>query len=205
MSKQRIPKKFAMLARSLCPSKEEMATTFSLPATKASKLLAGEKIEVTEEELQIIASVLSNQLRYAFPARVTALIEDAECRKNFLLWVHTAAEIISMFRRLKAIRNECKFVNGFDPFLAPMNSLSLAVDEVETFLNQLHEDLPSFDELFFSGTRFLDPNEMQNFAGKTIRVPSSVDVISLSPSDKKRYETIILNQKDSNGNHTENG
>ena len=205
MSKQRIPKKLALLARSQCSSPEEAASVFNLPLKEAKILMKGDDLKVTEEEMQVIVSVLSNQLRYAFPTRIKTIIEDGKMRKQFLLWVHTAADMIDMFRRLKAIRNECKFINGFDPFLAPMNSLALAMDEVETLLNQLHEDLPIFDELFFSGTRFLDPQEMQIMRATTVRVPSSVDVISLSPSDMERYKTIIQTEKDSNGNHTENG
>ena len=199
---KKLPEALLNALRAFCSSYKEAEAVFTLSRKQSKDLMAGKPIKVTDQQKDLIVSVLSNHLRYALASRIQALLEDPKACQAFLLWVHTAADMVDMFRRLKAIRDQCKFINGFDPFLASMNSLALAMAEVEKFLNQLHENLPWFDEHFFGGTSFLAQQEtVIPIIAK--RVPTSVDILSLSPNDRKRYNELTTKNRSSDGHNSE--
>lgn len=175
------------LIRYLAKSRQQAARAFCLTYDQACALFAEQPVMVSTEQLDLIQSVCANELNYALPARVTALMGNPYQAGNFVLWVNSAAAMLDMFRSIQAIQSQCSFVNPADPFLASLYHMAASMDEVEDFLEQLHRKCPQFDELFFRGTRFLDDSS-QAAQPPVSRVPSSVDVLSLSPDDERIYE-----------------
>jgi len=176
---------------------------FQLPKATAAAVMAGKPVKVTKNTLEIVESILTRELQYAFSARILKAMETDSGRKNLLLWVHTAAAMVCMFRSLKSVRAATNFVNGYDPFMAPLNSMYNVLDEVEKFLYRIHENLPQFDEQFFSGTGFLRPDEVTLPMVEKQRVPSSVDVLSLSKKDRERRKNLKQNKGAQDGNYSE--
>lgn len=115
------------------------------------------------------------------------LLRDSRTRDSFVVWVNTAAAMLDMFRSMKALVGQCSFINEMDPFLAGMSHMADSMDEVAGFLERLHQKFPQFDGLFFRGTRFLE-EQREDSPPPVIRVPSSVDVLSLSPEDEGIYK-----------------
>ena len=182
-----IPDSCKELILFLARTRQEAMRVFGLTQVQASALFSDQPVMVSSEQLDLVQSVCANELNYALPTRITALMRSPYQAQNFVLWVNCAATMLGMFKSIKAIQDQCSFVNPSDPFLASLYHMAASMDEVENFLEQLHQKCPQFDELFFRGTRFLDdsPKAAQP---PVSRVPSSVDVLSLSPEDERVYE-----------------
>jgi len=198
-----MPVRLAEAIRLICSSAEDARNLFQLPPKAAKDIMSGKEIKVPKDVVEYVEAVLSHELEYALSARILQLLKDPEKRQLLLQWVHMAVAQVCMFRSMKAIRNESNFVNGFDPFMAPLNSMANAIDEVERFLYQLHENLPQFDEQFFSGTSFLERDEIASTPACAKRVPSRVDVLTLSPKDMLRRTNLKHKQGAQDGNYSE--
>ena len=201
--KVKLPGRLAEAIRYICSSSEEVAAAFHLPPGVSKAIMKGRPVELEKDELEYVEAILANELRYGFKLRILQLLHDQEKRKLLLQWVHTTAAMICMFRSLKSIQTASNFVNGFDPFLSPLNSMVNVMNEVESFLYRIHEEMPQFDEQFFSGTGFLSPQEIVLLPAGAQRVPSCVDVLSLSKEDEVRRNQLKQEQGAQDGNHTE--
>ena len=189
MKQQRIqlPDNCCIIIRDLCATPQEVKAVFQLPLTQGQDILDGNDVLVTQKQLDVVQSICANELSYAFQRRVAALLHDPRTRDSFVVWVNTSAAMLDMFRSMKAIVGQCAFVNPLDPFLSGMFHMAASMDEVAGFLERLHQKFPQFDGLFFRGTRFL--GEQQDVTPPPVsRVPSSVDVLSLSPEDERIYQ-----------------
>ena len=160
---------------------------FQLSMKQGRELIEGRPTMVTQQQLEVVQSICANELSYAFQRRIATLLRDPKTRDSFVVWVNTSAAMLDMFRSMKAIVGQCAFVNDLDPFLAGMSHMAFSMGEVDGFLQRLHQKFPQFDGLFVRGTRFL--GERQDKVQPPVsRVPSSVDVLSLSPEDERIYQ-----------------
>lgn len=184
-----LPESCRNMIQFVCSCIKEAVASFGLSRRQAQAVLSNKPTKVTPEQLDLIQSVCANEIKYALPTRIESLIRTPQYSRNFVLWVNSAAAMLDMFRSIKAIQDQCHFINATDPFLVSLYHMAASMDEVEDFLVQLHRKCPQFDELFFRGTRFL---ETQPVAAQppVSRVPSSVDVLSLSPEDERIYEQL---------------
>ena len=184
-----MPESCRNLIRYTTTSQRAAVKAFGLSQRQAAEVFSDKPVMVTAEQLDLIQSVCANEIKYALPTRIESLIRTPQYSRNFVLWVNSAAAMLDMFRSIKAIQDQSPFINGTDPFLISLYHMAASMDEVEDFLMQLHQKCPQFDELFFRGTRFL---ETQPAAAQppVSRVPSSVDVLSLSPEDERIYEQL---------------
>lgn len=173
--------------RYLCKNYREIQRVFQISQPEAMNISTGRPAMVTAQQLDIIRSVCSNELTYAFVTRVAALMQNDRYRAAFVAWVNTAAALLDSFRSMQTLAGSSPFVAQEDPFLSPLYHLSSSMDEVAALLQQLHQKCPQFDGLFFRGTRFLDGDQTTPMPSVN-RVPSSVEVVSLSPEDERLYQ-----------------
>ena len=182
-----LPEQLGTLIRYLCTTCAEIRNTFQLPAQVAEAVRRGDPVKVTAKQLDIIQSVCSNELNYAFSTRIQSLLQNEKTAAAFVAWVNTAAAMLDSFRTMQMLVGTAAFINKEDPFLSPLYHTAMSMNEVAGFLQQLHQKCPQFDGLFFRGTRFLDDEKVAQMPSMS-RVPSSVDVLSLSPEDERMYQ-----------------
>lgn len=189
MKQQRVllPESCCVIIRDICGRAEEVKAAFQLTLKQAQDILACRPVLVTKQQLDVVQSICTNELSYAFQRRIMTLLRDSRTRDSFVVWVNTAAAMLDMFKSMKALVGQCSFINEMDPFLAGMSHMTDSMDEVAGFLERLHQKFPQFDGLFFRGTRFLE-EQTEDSPPPVIRVPSSVDVLSLSPEDEGIYK-----------------
>ena len=173
----------------LCDSQADLKRVFMLSNRQVKPVWDGLPIKLPLEKIDLIRSVCFNQLRYALPTRISGIMGNDITRPVFILWVNTAAHMLDSFRSIKNAGYQNIVVNGMDPFLASLYHMAASMDEVAEFLEQLHQYCPQFDGLFFRGTRFLE-NSNADAEIPDYRVPSSVDVLSLSPEDERIYSQL---------------
>lgn len=176
-----------MLIRYLCKNYREIQRVFQLPQVEAMNISVGRPASVTAQQLDIIRSICSNELNYAFATRIATWMQNDRYRPAFVAWVNTAAAMLDKFRSMQMLAGSSPFVAPEDPFLSPLYHLSSSMAEVAALLQQLHQKCPQFDGLFFRGTRFLDGDQTPP-TPPVDRVPSSVEVLSLSPEDERMYQ-----------------
>ena len=182
-----LPESIAVLMRYLCPTARELQRTFQISLNLAVNINRKRPVKVSAKQLDIIQSVCSNEINYAFSTRISTIMQSETSAPVFVAWVNTAAAMLDRFKSLQAFADASTFIAREDPFLAPLYHLSTSMDEVTAFLQQLHQKCPQFDGLFFRGTRFLD-GEKASPTPPASRVPSSVDILSLSPEDERMYQ-----------------
>lgn len=179
--------------RAMCQSKSDMTKTFRLSQREANELWDGRSIQVYEKRADLLQSICLNELKYALPARLAKILKDPEQAVRFALWVNSAALMLDNFRKAQETMEQCSFVNCNDPFFVPFWHLAATMDEVDNLLQQIHQFCPQFDEAFFRGTRFLQAHQTDALVEN--RVPLSVDVLSLSPTDEKVYQKLFRSNK----------
>ena len=182
-----LPEQLAVLMRYLCGTGSVIKRTFQLSRKNAEDVAAGRPIKVSAKQLDIIQSVCSNELNYAFATRIQLLMQNEKTAAAFVAWVNTAAAMLDSFRTTQMLVGLASFINKEDPFLCSLYHTAMSMDEVADFLQQLHQKCPQFDGLFFRGTRFLE-DEQTSPVSPVNRVPSSVDILSLSPEDERIYQ-----------------
>lgn len=189
MKQQRIPlpENCGIIIRDLCATPEEVKAVFQLSLKDARDILDCYPVMLTQRQLDVVQSICTNEMSYAFQRRIVTLLRNSKTRDYFVVWVNTAAAMLDMFKSMKGLVGQCSFVNDLDPFLAGLSHMADSMDEVTGFLEQLHQKFPQFDGLFFRGTRFLEEKPVIE-QPPVSRVPSSVDVLSLSPEDVRIYK-----------------
>ena len=157
MKSYRLHKELAAGIRLLGLNNREISEAFQISLSQAKKIMEGRPVFLTDDQQDIVKSVLRNQLPYALPARVNRLLNSEKTRIPFIAWVHSVALMLDVYADLQPYKDQCDFINYMDPFLSGLYTVDNGMREVRQLLIQIHEKCPQFDELFFHGTRF--PNE----------------------------------------------
>ena len=187
----KIHKTLADGIRMLGLSAQETADAMQISVYQAKRVLAGETIILTQDQVDIIKSVLKNQLSYALSARIERLLNSDKTRQPFVAWVHSAAQMLDVYETLQTYQNQCNFINCMDPFLTGLYTVDVGMRETRNLLIQIHKKCPQFDQLFFYGTRFLETLQGIPSDVPRCRVPTSIDVFALSPEDAKIREKLV--------------
>ena len=190
-SLHRLHRNMAASIRLLGLNSQEIAEAFQISRTQAKKICDGRPVYLEQSQLDIVTSVLRNQLPYALPARIGRLLNNEKTRQPFVAWVHSAAMMMDVYDCLQPHADQCDFINPMDPFLAGMYTVDAGMRETRELLVQIHQKCPQFDELFFHGTRFLETLQDMPTEAPATRVPSSVDIFALSPEDAKLRENLV--------------
>ena len=172
-------------------SPKEISDAFQISTVQANKILNGRPVFLEQQQLDIISSVLKNQLQYALSARVERLMNNEKTRKSFVAWVHSAALMMDIYDGMQPYADQCNFLNPMDPFLTGLYTVDAGMRETRELLRQIHQKCPQFDELFFHGTRLLETFQGVDSENSRDRVPASIDIFALSPEDAKRRETLV--------------
>jgi hypothetical protein len=191
----RLHRNLAASIRLLGLNAQEIAEGFQISREQAKKILIGRPVWLEQSQLDIVTSVLRNQLPYALPARIGRLLNNDKTRQSFVTWVHSAALMMDVYDSMQDIQDQCDFINPMDPFLAGLYTVDAGMRETRQLLIQIHQKCPQFDSLFFYGTRFLERIKGIEKDAPDTRVPSSVDVLLLSPEDSKIRETLLKEQQ----------
>ena len=170
---------------------KEIAEAFSISIVQARKILDGRPVFLEQNQIDIIQSVLKNQLQYALSARVERLLNNEKTRKSFVVWVHSAALMIDIYDSMQSAADQCNFINPMDPFLSGLYTMDAGIRETRELLSQIHQKCPQYDALFFHGTRLLEAFKGMSTDSQNARVPASIDVFALSPEDAKAKEKLI--------------
>lgn len=181
-----LPESCCDIIRSICATQHDMMRIFSLQSEHTSAIAHYQPVMVTPERADLIQAICLNEIKYALPTRINAIMLDPKRGAAFTLWVNTAARMLDSFRNVQQPLAQRSFLNGLDPLFASLAHMATSMSEVETFLEQLHLYCPQFDELFFRGTRFLE-EQSEDTPTTPDRVSSSVDVLALSPEDAEIY------------------
>ena len=189
MKQVQLPDSCCDIIRSLCSTKAEMHRVFGIDNNIAGAILSFQPVMVTPQRADLIQSICMNELKYAIPARVNAIMKDPKRAGLFALWVNTAARMMDSFRNVQEAGIHESFMTGCDALLSSLVHMTASMYEVEPLLEHLHRYCPQFDQLFFHGTRFL---ERQSESAEMLpdRVLSSVDVLALSPEDAETYSQL---------------
>ena len=174
-------------------SAKEIAEAFSLSMSHAKKIMEGRPVFLEQGQIDIIQSVLKNQLQYALSARVERLMNNEKTRKSFVAWVHSAALMMDIYDGMQPYANQCNFLNPMDPFLTGLYTVDAGMRETRELLRQIHQKCPQYDALFFHGTRLLETFQGVNSEKSRDRVPASIDIFALSPEDAKAREILRSN------------
>ena len=194
MIRHKLHRNLANSMRFLCDSVQDMAAVFSISPAQAKKILEGRPVFMPQDSIDIIKSVLRNQLQYALPARINRLLDNQKTRLPFIAWVHSMACMMDIYDTLQPYQDQCDFLNCADPFLIGLYTVDAGMREVRQLLVQIHQKCPQYDALFFHGTRLLEGLKGIKTDAPELRVPSSVDVLSLSPEDERIKEKLLRRQ-----------
>ena len=174
-------------------SPKEISEAFQLSITHAKKIIEGRPVFLEQQQLDIITSVLKNQLQYALPARIERLLNNDKTRQSFITWVHSAAMMMDVYDSMQTHVDQCDFLNPSDPFLSGLYTVDAGMRETRELLLQIHQKCPQYDALFFHGTRLLESLKDVPKERPEGRVPMSIDVLALSPEDAKAREILRSN------------
>ena len=152
----RLHRNLAASIRLLGLSCREVSEAFQISMAQAKKILDGRPVYLEQSQLDIVTSVLRNQLPYALPARIGRLLNNPKTRQSFVSWVHSMAMMLDVYETLQNTQDQCDFINPMDPFLSGLYTVDVGMRETRQLLVQIHEKCPQFDQLFFYGTRFLE-------------------------------------------------
>ena len=125
-------------------SAKEIAEAFSLSITHAKKILEGHPVFLEQRQIDIIQSVLKNQLQYALSARVERLLNNEKTRKSFVAWVHSAALMVDVYDSMQSAADQCNFLNPMDPFLSGLYTMAAGIRETRELLVQIHQKCPQY-------------------------------------------------------------
>ena len=195
MKAYRLHRNFAAGIRFLGFNAGEIAATFQISVAQAKKILDGRPVFLKPQQIDIIQSVLRNQMSYAIPARVDRLLNNQKTRKSFVVWVHSVARMLDVYEELQILEDQENFLNPMDPMLTSFYTINNGMREARQLLIQIHQKCPQFDELFFHGTRLLETFHSIPQDAFQNRVPASVDVLTLSPEDARIRENLLKEQQ----------
>ena len=195
MKVYRLHRNLAAGIRFLGFNAREISETFQISLAQAKKVLEGKQILLEPQQIDIVQSVLRNQISYALSARIERLLNNPKTRKSFVLWVHSAACMLDIYEAMQVSEDQCDFINPMDPILAGLYTIDIGMKETRHLLTQIHQKCPQFDELFFHGTRLLETFRSIPHDVVQSRVPTSLDVLTLSPEDVKIRENLLKEQQ----------
>ena len=195
MKAYRLHRNFAAGIRFLGFNAGEIAATFQISVAQAKKILDGRPVFLKPQQIDIVQSVLRNQMSYAIPARVDRLLNNPKTRKSFVVWVHSVARMLDIYEELQILEDQENFLNPMDPMLTSFYTINNGMREARQLLIQIHQKCPQFDELFFHGTRLLETFHSIPQDALQNRVPASVDILTLSPEDARIRENLLKEQQ----------